>query len=53
MLYIADKKTKTPIVRCRNFAEGAQIIKDFEFEDKNNGVYTENYYVIINVKSTK
>lgn len=47
MLYVADKSTRTVIVKCLGVTEGVKIIKDFEKDDKNFGVYTPGYYQII------
>ena len=47
-LYVADKETGTFIEEVQNIEEGLEIIKKYEEQDKNDNVYEENFYDIVN-----
>lgn len=45
--FTADKETGTVIDEVSSVAEGKKLIASYEQDDKNDGVYEENFYDIV------
>lgn len=50
MFKVIAKESGEKIVSARSYSEGKKIIKDFEIEDRRNGVFTPNYYDVVEEK---
>lgn len=46
-IYTADKETGTFIEECASIEEAKQLIAEYEYQDKINDVYSENFYDIV------
>ena len=46
-IYTADKKTGTFIEECTSIEEAKKLIAEYEYQDKINDVYSENFYDIV------
>ena len=47
VLYVADKETATFIEMVEDIEEGIALIQQYEQADKDDGVYTENFYDVV------
>lgn len=48
MIYVADRETGTFIESVNSIKEALNLISEYESEDKESGVYTEDFYDIVN-----
>lgn len=46
-MYTADRETWTFIEEIDSIAEGLKLIEEYEEEDKKEGIYTEDFYDIV------
>lgn len=47
-IYVADKETGTIIEEVASIKEGLKLIEKYEKKDKKEGIYTPNFYDIVN-----
>lgn len=47
-MYVSDRETGTFIEEVSSIEEGEQMIREFEHEDKIDGIYKEDFYDIVN-----
>lgn len=46
-LYTADKETGTFIDKVNSIEEGIKLIKEYEENDKQDGIFEEDFYTIV------
>ena len=46
--YTADKETGTFIEEVESIEEGKKLIKEYEEDDKKEGIFEEKFYCIVN-----
>lgn len=46
-MYTADKETGTLIEKVTSIEEGLKLIKEYEESDKQNGIYEDDFYDIV------
>lgn len=46
-LYTADRETGTFIEEVKSVDEGKELISEYEFQDRVNDVYEDNFYDIV------
>lgn len=49
-IYTADRETGTFIEECSTIEEAINLIKSYEHQDKEDGVFEDNFYDIVNEK---
>lgn len=47
MIYVADKDTGTFICKVSSVERGKEMIEDFENEDRKDGIYTTDFYDVV------
>lgn len=48
MIYVADRETGTFIESVNSIEEAHILISEYESSDKESGIYTEDFYDIVN-----
>jgi acylphosphatase len=48
--YIKNTDSDVEILRCSTHEKAEEMIKKFESEDSNDGIYIKNYYVIVDTE---
>ena len=51
MIVVRDKEAGNIIMEVLNFKEGNARIKEFEEQDKEDGIYEENFYEVVELES--
>lgn len=46
-IYTADRETGTFIEECKSIKEAKELIAHYETQDKINGIYTKDFYAIV------